>query len=65
MGQGEHVSETNVLPSPDILNKGFIVNACGEGSDDARVRDILEFILTLSDAPYVITETLTDLAFTS
>ena len=65
IGYGEHVMEANVLPSPNVPNKGLTVDAYGKGDDDASVRDVLEFILALCKALYVITETLTDLAFAS
>ena len=48
-----------------MLNEGFAVDACAEDGDDASIGDILELILVLCEVLYVITETLTDLAFAS
>jgi hypothetical protein len=48
--------KTNVLPSPNVPNKGFAVDADGKGGDDASVRDVLEFILALCKVLYVITK---------
>ena len=50
---------------PNVPNKGFAVDTGSEGSDDACVGDVLEFILALSEALYVIMETLTGLAIAS
>ena len=57
--------KVDVLPSPNVLNKGFAVDTSGEGSDNSCVRDVLEFIIVLSEALYVIMEALADLAFAS
>jgi hypothetical protein len=57
--------ETNVLSSPNVLNKGFAVDNGGEGRDDACVGDVLKFVLAFSEALYVIMETLGSLAFAS
>jgi hypothetical protein len=48
---------------PNVPNKGFTVDTGGEGSDDACVGDVLEFILASSEALYVIMEAFTGLAF--
>jgi hypothetical protein len=50
---------------PNVSNKGFVVDTGGEGSDDACVGDVLEFVLALSEALYVIIETLAGLAIAS
>jgi hypothetical protein len=51
--------------SLNALNKGLAVNANGKGGDDASVRDILEFILSLCKVLDVITEALAGLVFAS
>jgi hypothetical protein len=51
--------------SLNALNKGLAVNANGKGGDDASVRDILEFILSLCKVLDVITKALAGLAFAS
>jgi hypothetical protein len=57
--------ETNVLPSPNVPNEGFTIDAGGKGSDDASIGDVLEFVLVLREALYVIIETLAGLVFAS
>ena len=57
--------KTNVLPSPNVPNKGFAVDVGGNDGDDTSIGVIIEFILALCKALYVITETLVDLAFAS
>ena len=57
--------ETDVLPSPNVPNEGFTIDASGEGDDDASIGDVLNLILALCEALYVITETLNGLAFAS
>jgi hypothetical protein len=57
--------ETDVLPSPNVPNEGFTVDAGGEGGDDVGIEDILKLILVLHEALYVITKNLADLAFAS
>ena len=57
--------EADVLPLPNVPNKGLIVDACSKGGDDASFRDVLEFVLALCKAFEVITKALTGLAFAS
>ena len=57
--------ETDVLPSPNVPNEGFAVDAKGEGCDDASLGDVLKLILALCEVLYVITETLAGLASAS
>jgi hypothetical protein len=57
--------ETDVLPSSNVLNEGFSIDAGGEGDDDASIGDILKLILALCEVLFVITKTLTSLAFAS
>jgi hypothetical protein len=42
--------EADVLSSPNVPNKGLTVNTCGKGSDNASIRDVLEFFLLLCKA---------------
>ena len=57
--------EAHVLPLSDVPNEGLTVDACSKGSDDASIRDILEFVLTPCKAFDLITEALAGLAFAS
>ena len=65
MGKGEHVMEADVLASPNVPNKGFTVDACGKGGDDASVGDIIEFVLTLCKVLDVVVKAHASLAFAS
>jgi hypothetical protein len=57
--------ETDVLPSPNVPNEGFAIDTGDDGCDDASIEDVLKLILALHEALYVITKTLTGLAFAS
>jgi hypothetical protein len=57
--------EADVLPSPNVSNEGLTIDTCGKGSDDANIRDVLEFVLMLCKVLYVIMETLASLVFAS
>jgi hypothetical protein len=50
---------------PDVSDEGFTVHACGKGSDNAGIRDVLELVLALCKAFDVITEVLAGLVFAS
>jgi hypothetical protein len=55
----------HILPSPNAPNKGLAVDVCGKGGDDASVKNILEFIISLCKVLDVITKALAGLAFAS
>jgi hypothetical protein len=57
--------EADVLSSPNVLSKGLTVNVCGKGSDDASIKDVLEFVLSLCKAFDVIMKAFAGLAFAS
>jgi hypothetical protein len=50
----EHLLYSDVLLSPDISDESVILQACYEGVDDVGIMKLLQLVLVLSEAPYVV-----------